>query len=42
MLSIESVDAVHTGEYMCIAENVAGEASYSTTLNVNGSFSFYF
>lgn len=39
-ISIESADAVHAGEYMCVAENVAGRDSYSTFLNVNGRFIF--
>lgn len=39
-ISIESADAVHAGEYMCIAENVAGKDSYSTFLNVNGRLIF--
>lgn len=40
-LSIESVDAVHAGEYLCVAENLAGAGRYSTILNVNGSLSFF-
>lgn len=35
-LSIDSVQASHSGEYLCIAKNKAGEASYSANLNVNG------
>lgn len=35
-LSIESVDAIHSGEYSCVAENAAGEDRVSTVLNVNG------
>lgn len=35
-LSIDSVSAEHTGVYMCRAENVAGTASYSAELRVNG------
>ncbi|XP_066145693.1 cell adhesion molecule Dscam1 isoform X39 [Euwallacea fornicatus] len=34
-LSIESVDAVHAGSFLCLAENAAGEDRYSTFLNVN-------
>ncbi|XP_068899408.1 cell adhesion molecule Dscam1 isoform X5 [Tenebrio molitor] len=34
-LTIESVQAHHTGEYRCIAENKAGIADFSTYLNVN-------
>lgn len=41
MLSIESVDAIHAGEYLCVAENLAGEGRYSTILNVNGIFFFF-
>lgn len=36
-LSIDSVDAVHMGEYSCLAQNGAGSASYSAYLNVNGT-----
>lgn len=35
-LSIDSVDAIHAGVYMCLAENAAGADRYSTYLNVNG------
>ncbi|XP_076265905.1 Down syndrome cell adhesion molecule 1 isoform X35 [Rhynchophorus ferrugineus] len=34
-LSIDSVDAVHAGEYTCVAENPAGRDGYSTRLDVN-------
>lgn len=37
-LSIDSVQAEHAGEYMCIAHNKAGNASHSTSLQVNGTF----
>lgn len=40
MLSIESVDSTHTGEYTCVAENPAGKDKYFTTLNVNGTYFF--
>lgn len=35
-LSIDSVQAEHSGDYVCIASNAAGNASHSTTLKVNG------
>lgn len=37
-LTIEAVQAYHTGFYNCIAENKAGIANFSTVLNVNGTF----
>lgn len=37
-LSIESVQAFHAGEYVCVASNVAGIASYKAYLAVNGIF----
>ncbi|KAK9880044.1 hypothetical protein WA026_008555, partial [Henosepilachna vigintioctopunctata] len=37
-LSIESVQAFHTGEYTCVASNVAGVTNYSTYLAVNVRF----
>lgn len=36
VLSIQSVAAVHNGDYTCTAENPAGIANYSATLTVNG------
>lgn len=39
-LTIESVQAHHTGEYKCLAENRAGIAEFSTFLNVKGTFNF--
>lgn len=36
-LAIESVTANHTGEYTCVASNLAGSTSRSATLNVNGT-----
>lgn len=36
MLTIESAQAHHTGEYSCLAQNVVGIAKYSSYLNVNG------
>lgn len=35
-LTIESVDAFHSGIYTCIAKNKAGSTSFSTELLVNG------
>uniref|UniRef100_A0AAR5PMB7 Down syndrome cell adhesion molecule-like protein Dscam2 n=1 Tax=Dendroctonus ponderosae TaxID=77166 RepID=A0AAR5PMB7_DENPD len=34
-LSIDSVDASHSGTYTCVAENKAGKTSFSAKLNVN-------
>ena len=36
-LSIESVEAIHTGMFTCTAVNKAGSTSYSAVLNVNGT-----
>lgn len=36
-LSIESVEAVHSGEYSCLARNAAGESVHTTKLFVNGT-----
>lgn len=36
VLSIQSVAAVHNGDYTCTAENPAGIANYTATLTVNG------
>lgn len=36
-LSIESVDAVHRGNYSCIAVNQAGISRVSAVLNINGT-----
>ena len=35
-LSVESVEAEHTGLYTCTAKNLAGTTNHSTYLNVNG------
>lgn len=35
-LTIDSVQAIHAGDYTCTARNKAGEASYTAVLNVNG------
>lgn len=37
-ISIDSVQASHSGEYTCTAKNKAGEISHSAILNVNGEF----
>lgn len=37
VLSIESVAARHAGRYTCMASNVAGAATHSTILSVNGT-----
>lgn len=41
-LSIDSVEAEHAGEYICLAKNRAGLATYSAVLHVNGTISIYF
>lgn len=38
ILSIESVRDRHSGNYTCIAENLAGSVNYTTSLWVNGTF----
>lgn len=38
-LSIESVQAIHVGEYSCVATNKAGTTRYSSYLHVNGTTS---
>lgn len=35
-LSIESINSLHRGNFMCIAENAAGKSNYTTELRVNG------
>lgn len=40
-LTIESVQAHHSGEYTCFAKNSAGIDHYSTFLNVNGTHIIY-
>lgn len=37
-LTIDQVQALHSGEYTCLASNDAGNASYSTSLRVNGTW----
>lgn len=39
VLSIESVRDRHSGEYTCVAENLAGVAKHSAVLSVNGTTS---
>lgn len=38
ILTIESAQAHHTGEYSCIAQNTVGVSKYSSYLNVNGTY----
>ena len=38
-LSIDSVEAMHAGKYICTVENKAGTSSHSAVLNVNGTCS---
>lgn len=38
LLTINSVEAEHAGEYTCLALNKAGRTLHSATLNVNGIF----
>lgn len=37
-LNIDSVNAEHAGNYSCVAVNLAGVATHSTNLIVNGLF----
>lgn len=37
-LTIESVQAHHSGEYTCIAANSVGSDKFSSFLNVNGTY----
>lgn len=39
VLSIESVQAMHKGNYTCVARNVAGTVEHTATLFINGSHS---
>lgn len=41
-LSIESMNSYHRGNFMCIAENVAGESNFTTELRVNGECGKFF
>lgn len=36
VLTIDSVSGIHAGNFSCIAENTAGETSYTTELKVIG------
>lgn len=40
-LSIESIEAKHAGLYICVAKNLAGTASHSAYLNVNGTLCIF-
>ena len=42
VLTIESVDARHAGNYSCQGENLAGSTTHSTELKVIGSFIIHF
>lgn len=37
VLSIESVGAEHSGNYTCLAKNIAGTTEYTTELKVYGT-----
>lgn len=38
ILSIQSVEPVHSGNYTCVVSNIAGKVHYSASLDVNGTF----
>lgn len=38
MLSIDPINAEHSGEFTCLAKNKAGSTSHSAMLLVNGNF----
>lgn len=40
VLTIESVQYEHAGNFTCKAENIAGKAEYMATLQVNGYYRF--
>lgn len=40
ILTIESVNARHRGNYSCHAKNVGGISNYSATLAINGDLKF--
>ena len=39
-LTIESVNANHSGEYTCVASNIAGSTTRTAVLDVNGIFNY--
>lgn len=39
LLVIDNISTVHTGNYTCLAENVAGVESFTVPLTVNGRYS---
>jgi hypothetical protein len=41
VLSVPSLDGEHSGNITCIAENVAGNATYTAFLNVTGNNTQY-
>lgn len=38
VISIDSVEEHHAGNYTCIAQNRAGVSTYTTELTVNGTY----
>lgn len=38
ILSVDSVQAAHKGNYLCIASNAAGKSEHSAHLYVNGTY----
>lgn len=38
LLNIDSLEALHRGNYKCIASNLAGNSEYTAELEVNGWF----
>lgn len=41
LLTVETVKAVHSGNYSCVASNNAGNTSYTAELFVNGLYQCY-
>lgn len=41
LLTVETVKAVHSGNYSCVASNNAGNTSYTAELLVNGLYRYY-
>lgn len=41
-ISVESVSAEHVGNYTCLAENPAGNDSFTAVLNVNGTLRCFY